>query len=116
MMGNQKRRLVAALLCSGLLGVVVSGETQATDTSRLSPMFAVDADNAALQVALNEEEVRMRAERAYFVRYFADAYAHYPRIPRGTLEAIAYTQSRWQNLDPGALDKDARHDNMPRSW
>ena len=116
MMGNDKRRLIAALLCSGLLGAVAAGETQATDTRTLTPMFAVDADTDALQAALNEEEVRMRVERAGFTRYFADAYRLYPRIPRGTLEAIAYTQSRWQSLQPDTRGADVQHQDMPRAW
>lgn len=116
MMGNDKRRLIAALLCSGLLGAVAAGETQATDASRLSPAFSVATDNDAVQAALDEEEVRMRVERASYVNYFADAYQLYPRIPRGTLEAVAYTQSRWQNLQPDARDAEPRHQNMPRSW
>ena len=116
MMGNDKRPLVAALLCCGILGAVVAGETQATDTRGLSSTLAVDSDNGALQAALNEEEVRMRVERAPYASYFASAYAQYPRIPRGTLEAIAYTQSRWQNLQPAARGKDSRHQDMPSAW
>ncbi|MFA7319939.1 MAG: N-acetylmuramoyl-L-alanine amidase [Dokdonella sp.] len=58
----------------------------------------------------------MRAERANFGRFFANAYAHYPRIPRGTLEAIAYTQSRWDNLNPDARGANTGHQDMPRAW
>lgn len=116
MMGNDKRRLVAALLCSGLLGALAAGETQAADTSRMSPAVSMDAAADALQAALDAEEVGMRAERASYGNYFADAYAHYPRIPKGTLEAIAYTQSRWQNLNPMSLDSDTQHQTMPRAW
>lgn len=116
MTGNNNRRLVAALLCAGLLGVLAAGETQATDTRGSSPALVVAAGNGALQAALNEEEVRMRAQRADFGRYFANAYAHYPRIPRGTLEAIAYTQSRWDNLNPDARGANTGHQDMPRAW
>ncbi len=116
MMGNEKRRLIAALLCIGLLGAVAAGETQATDTSRLSPAFPVAADTDVLQAALGEEEIRMRVERASYGNYFTNAYVYYPRIPQGTLEAIAYTQSRWQNLNPDPLDSDRQHQNMPRAW
>ncbi|HQX66566.1 MAG TPA: N-acetylmuramoyl-L-alanine amidase, partial [Dokdonella sp.] len=58
----------------------------------------------------------MRAQRANFGRFFANAYAHYPRIPRGTLEAIAYTQSRWDNLNPDARGANTGHQDMPRAW
>ena len=116
MIGNKKRRLVAALLCTGLLGAVATVEAQTTDARVLSPMFGVDASADALQTALNEEEVRMSVERASYLSYFANAYELYPRIPRGALEAVAYTQSRWQNLQPNASDAEPRHQNMPRSW
>ena len=79
-------------------------------------MFAVGTESDALQAALNEEEARMRVERAGYLRYFADAYRHYPRIPRGTLEAIAYTQSRWKHLEPDTLEADVQHQDMPRAW
>ncbi|WP_422217482.1 hypothetical protein, partial [Dokdonella sp.] len=116
MMGNNNRRLAAALLCAGFLGVLAAGETQATDVRGSSPALVGAAGNNALQAALNEEEVRMRAQRADFGRYFANAYAHYPRIPRGTLEAIAYTQSRWDNLNPDARGANTGHQDMPRAW
>ena len=116
MMGNNNRRLAAALLCAGFLGVLAAGETQATDVRGSSPALVPGAGNGALQAALNEEEVRMRAERANFGRFFANAYAHYPRIPRGTLEAIAYTQSRWDNLNPDARGANTGHQDMPRAW
>ncbi len=116
MMGNNNRRLAAALLCAGFLGVLAAGETQATDVRGSSPTWVPAAGNATLQAALNEEEVRMRAQRANFGRFFANAYAHYPRIPRGTLEAIAYTQSRWDNLNPDARGANTGHQDMPRAW
>ena len=115
-MGNDTRRLIAALLCSGVLGAAAAGSASASDTLAPSPLVAARANADALQTALNEEEVRMRAERARYASYFADAYAIYPRIPRGTLEAIAYTQSRWQHLEHDTLDADARHQDMPRAW
>jgi len=110
------RRLLAALLCSGLLGAGAAREAQAADALESSPMFATGASADVLQAALDEEEVRMRAERAEYLKYFADAYVLYPRIPRGTLEAIAWTQSRWQNLAPDTPDADTQHQGMPRAW
>ena len=116
MTGNNTRRSAAALLCAGFLGVLAAGATQATDVRGSSPTWVPAAGNATLQAALNEEEVRMRAQRANFGRFFANAYAHYPRIPRGTLEAIAYTQSRWDNLNPDARGANTGHQDMPRAW
>ncbi|HQZ62758.1 MAG TPA: hypothetical protein PK021_10160, partial [Dokdonella sp.] len=56
MMGNNNRRLAAALLCAGFLGVLAAGETQATDVRGSSPTWVPAAGNATLQAALNEEE------------------------------------------------------------
>src|SRR3546814_2895052 len=46
---------------------------------------------------------------------FRAAYTRYPRIPAGTLEALAYSQSRWHQLRPDRSDE-PRHGDMPRAW
>ncbi|MBJ6978411.1 peptidoglycan recognition family protein [Luteimonas sp. MC1895] len=74
---------------------------------------AAAKQEAAMAARLRNEEVRLRAERAAYPAYFKRAYAAYPQIPRGTLEAIAYVQSRWQHVraeDAGAMDD---HGHMP---
>src|SRR3546814_21113015 len=43
------------------------------------------------------------------------SYTRYPRIPAGTLEALAYSQSRWHQLRPDRSDE-PRHGDMPRAW
>ena len=116
MRGIKKQRLVAALLCCGLLGAVTAVEVHAIDLVKLPPTFGVIADNNTLQAALDEEEARMSVARAGYAKHFADAYTIYPNIPRGTLEAIAYTQSRWQHLSPDMQGVDEKHNHMPRAW
>src|SRR5690606_19789652 len=69
-------------------------------------------EEAALDQRLRHEEVRLRAERAAYPGHFARAYAAYPAIPRGTLEALAFVQSRWQNVKPAA-DADMAGHHMP---
>ena len=57
-------------------------------------------------------QAQMQADaitHAEYARYFQQAYAAYPRIPRGTLEAIAWAQTRWthltdKNVDVGHLE------------
>src|SRR3546814_18965149 len=46
---------------------------------------------------------------------FRAAYTRYPRIPAGTLEALAYSQSRWHQLRHDRSDE-PRHGDMPRAW
>lgn len=67
---------------------------------------------AAFDRQLQREAARLRVERAAYPAHFRRAYARYPAIPRGTLEAIAYVQSRWQHLAPGAAPN-ADHHHMP---
>ncbi|WP_207914900.1 N-acetylmuramoyl-L-alanine amidase [Luteimonas arsenica] len=62
---------------------------------------------------LQAEEVRLRAERAAYPGYFQRAYAAYPKIPRGTLEAIAYVQSRWHNVRHEDAGDMGDHHHMP---
>ncbi len=75
------------------------------------------ADNEqVLDMQLKMEEARMLPLRAMYVRYFQQAYRRYPSVPRGTLEALAFVQSRWSPLQPDALDQDDAHLRMPPSW
>ncbi|HSX62200.1 MAG TPA: peptidoglycan recognition family protein [Tahibacter sp.] len=58
----------------------------------LTPVDAAAGEQAALAQA-----------RRDFPALFAAAYARHPQLPAGSLEAIAYVQSRWVMLD-GAVD------------
>lgn len=76
-------------------------------------VIAQDED-AALLAHLKAEEAQLVSIRAAFPPLFAEAYARYPQIPAGVLEAIAYSQSRWLPLagDPGHEN----HHHMPTAW
>ncbi|WP_220479222.1 N-acetylmuramoyl-L-alanine amidase [Marilutibacter spongiae] len=75
---------------------------------------AAPAAESAMQRRLAAEEASLRPQRIAFQGYFRQAYARYPTIPAGTLEAIAYVQSRWMQLQPGKADsQDERHLHMP---
>src|SRR5690606_6748571 len=67
----------------------------------------------AMDQRLREEETRLRIERANYASHFARAYAAYPQIPRGTLEAIAYVQSRWHNVRVDEAGDMGDHHHMP---
>src|SRR5690606_13140251 len=101
-----------------LLSTALAAAGASAGESRLAPVdtggdIAAAKQEAALAERLRQEEVRLRAERAAYPAYFKRAYAAYPQIPRGALEAIAHVQSRWQNVradDAGAM---ADHGHMP---
>lgn len=75
-----------------------------------APAFAQDED-AALAARLHAEEAGLVAQRAAYPALFAQAYARYPQIPAGVLEAIAWSQTRW--LPPVAQRAGDNHHHMP---
>ncbi|MGE4073414.1 MAG: N-acetylmuramoyl-L-alanine amidase [Lysobacterales bacterium] len=63
---------------------------------------------------LQANEQALRAHRADFVGYFAEAYQRYPNLPAGSLEAIAYSASRWQHVVPDS--KAEAHQHQPPAY
>lgn len=61
--------------------------------------------------------IRMHAQLAVienpFQQYFDEAYMQYPEIPQGLLEAVAYTNTRFQHLDESLTESCT---GMPRSY
>ena len=51
-----------------------------------------------VEVAIVKNEQAQLAERLRYQQYFQQAYARYPEIPAGILESIAYTKTRWNNI------------------
>lgn len=74
--------------------------------SASAPCAAADAKRAPLtpdaERALAERP--LVAERVRYPEYFARAYARYPDLPRGVLEALAYSETGWRNVEPAAAD------------
>lgn len=108
-------RMAAVLLCAMTAAAVAHAQTRLprqdpSPAERVRP----GGDEAALTERLRQEETRLRAERAPYPDYFRRAYAAYPAIPRGTLEAIAFVQSRWQSLAPAA--ENHGHHHMPGAY
>ncbi|WP_242108964.1 N-acetylmuramoyl-L-alanine amidase [Luteimonas aquatica] len=54
-----------------------------------------------------------RAQRAHYPAFFQRAYARYPDLPRGVLEAIAYNETGWNHVAPSDA---AGHRHMPAAW
>ena len=75
---------------------------------------SVNAD-ARIELERGAQREALLRERARYPALFARAYRAYPQIPRGTLEAVAWAQSRWQSLE-AASDGDAGHHHMPTAW
>jgi N-acetyl-anhydromuramyl-L-alanine amidase AmpD len=69
-----------------------------------------------LAAHLRGEEQRLRDERLPYPSYFKHAYQRYPGIPQGTLEAIAYVQSRWHHMIPSQDAVNADHHHMPSAF
>lgn len=76
----------------------------------VSPV-AAQVEDVDLLKRLQVEEVELLGVRAAFPPLFAEAYAQYPQIPTGVLEAIAYSQSRWLPLKAGPGHES--HHHMP---
>ncbi|MGY0618001.1 N-acetylmuramoyl-L-alanine amidase [Lysobacter sp. A378] len=94
-----------------LLSVVIGGLLA---TTALAEESAVPMQDATLGAHLNAEEAALLPQRQAFQRYFQQAYARYPAIPAGTLESIAYVQSRWMHIQPERNETQAEaHHHMP---
>jgi hypothetical protein len=102
-----------ALACATGCGMAVAGEwPHAAGEARALAEAGATGDFAE---RLQAQEKRLQAERSHYPAMFRAAYARYPRIPAGTLEALAYSQSRWHQLRPDR-NGEPRHGDMPRAW
>jgi N-acetyl-anhydromuramyl-L-alanine amidase AmpD len=64
------------------------------------PYAAVAARTPSTDILVAQENLRMTQVRASYTLMFAKAYARYPQIPAGVLEAIAYNKTRWNPIVP----------------
>ena len=107
----------ALALCCLALPVAVFAQSPSAATAGMIDGPRTDAGNADMpfDALLRNGERTLQAERSSYPAMFRAAYARYPRIPPGTLEALAFTQSRWHQLQPDRSDE-PRHGDMPRAW
>ncbi|MBB3059803.1 N-acetylmuramoyl-L-alanine amidase [Microbulbifer rhizosphaerae] len=96
------------MLRNTMLGALAAGLMSLTAAASAQEMNRELAEMAAL------EEQQLVEARAAYPQYFAEAYARYPEIPRGILEAIAWSKSRWQHLVPA--EKQEPHHRMPSAY
>ncbi len=99
-----------------LLSAVITSAVVVPALAQTAIKAPVADTEQVLDMQLKMEEARMLPLRAMYSRYMRQAYRRYPSIPRGTLESLAYVQSRWSPLQPDAQDQDAAHLRMPPSW
>lgn len=99
-----------------LLSAVITSAVVVPALAQTTIKAPVADTEQVLDMQLKMEEARMLPLRAMYVRYFQQAYRRYPSIPRGTLESLAYVQSRWSPLQPDAHDQNDAHLRMPPSW
>jgi len=75
------------------------------------PALAQDlpASSAALTVDRESAMKPLVEQRRQYLQMFRAAYARYPSLPAGTLEAIAHEQTGWRNVQPHREDVGHRH-------
>lgn len=99
-------RLLAVAICCALF---VPTPSEAIEFKTSTASDAVDALIAA-------ENQRMSSLRASYIPMFEQAYARYPQIPRGVLEALAYTKTRWNPVASEANDSDRESAHMAPAY
>jgi hypothetical protein len=119
MMNTSSVRMVSAVL-AGLFATTATAAPPAMHSGIVDPASpdpAAAMGDTALAARLQQEEARLRPQRQAFQGHFRQAYARYPSIPAGTLEAIAYVQSRWVDLQPAPGRMQAEnHHHMPDAY
>lgn len=60
---------------------------------------AAATEPSSQSIAISNELKRLARDRAGWSTHFAEAYARYPTLPSGLLEAIAFVQTRWVMVD-----------------
>lgn len=101
------------MLRTTMLGALAAGLMSLSAAAPAQQMSRELTERELAEVAALEERQLVEA-RASYPQYFAEAYARYPEIPRGILEAIAWSNSRWQHLAPSKGQES--HHHMPSAY
>jgi hypothetical protein len=112
-MSSYRSRGALALCCFMLPAAALAQSPSGATSVTTSPQ--AEAAEAKFDALLRSGERALQAERSSYPAMFRAAYARYPNIPAGTLEALAFSQSRWQQLQPDRSGE-APHGDMPRAW
>lgn len=114
-MGSHGTRALLALACAGVVATTIAGDRPRPVAQDEVQALLRAGEAGAFARKVQAQNERLRIERSHYPAIFKAAYARYPAIPAGTLEALAFAQSRWHTLRPdrtGGLD----HPHMPPAW
>src|SRR3546814_9626570 len=103
-----------AVACAAGTGVAVAADGAAPAADKAGALAEAGATGDFAR-SLQAQHRLLRTERSHYPAMFRAAYTRYPRIPAGTLEALAYSQSRWHQLRPDRREEPS-HGDMPRAW
>lgn len=115
-----RQRLGLVVSCAAALGVAAvaahGGVFDAGPEGQVSPQEAralvVAGESGVFSDSLRDQQTRLQLERSYYPVLFRAAYARYPRLAAGSLEALAYSQTRWHNVRPQPQD----NAHMPQAY
>lgn len=113
---SHRLAVLSAVIAATLAGPALAQSSARLPTTPILIDETVSADEAQLLATLSQEERRLAPQRAAFVQHFRSAYRQYPAIPAGTLEALAFVQSRWMHMLPEHDHQDEAHNRMPAAW
>ena len=113
---SHRLAVLSAVIAATLAGPALAQSSIRLPTTPILIDDTVSADEAQLLATLSQEERRLAPQRAAFVQHFRSAYRQYPAIPAGTLEALAFVQSRWMHMLPEHDHQDEAHNRMPAAW
>lgn len=105
---NLAIRELCAGRCLRLVAMVLLAPPCLATTTSASPQHPLAAQRAIAMKPV------VRARQAY-PAMFREAYRQHPALPPGSLEAIAWEQSRWHNLHPEPLPA-GLHRHTPPAW
>ena len=107
----------AALMaaCTLAFGSAMSAQSRGPSAS-LGEATDLPSAQVAFDRSVRAQEARLQNERQHYPTLFRAAYQRYPAIPAGTLEAIAYAQTRWHHVQPTAEEVNQDHAHMPQGW
>ena len=108
--------VLSAVIAATLAGPALAQASIRLPTTPILIDDTVSSEEAQLLATLDQEERRLAPQRAAFVQHFRTAYRQYPAIPAGTLEALAFVQSRWMHMLPEHDHQDEAHNRMPAAW
>lgn len=113
---SHRLAVLSAVIAATLAGPALAQASIRLPTTPILIDDTVSSEEAQLQATLDQEERRLAPQRAAFVQHFRTAYRQYPAIPAGTLEALAFVQSRWMHMLPEHDHQDEAHNRMPAAW